>query len=322
MTTVTEPTSTESTVPTQPEGTEPTQPEAAAEPKISTEELLATFERTVREGIEAADDTTGTVPDAPLSRMRDAYKALKGAARTKGSVRVGEIMLEQMMAKSEPGLRAVSFIQQNVILQPTASDKGDKAPADPYEALVSQRAALELALRVSAATDLPEGVDASELNSRVEKITSDVTGDAITSYREWLSGDAETRGDEPTVPAELKAAFKIASGKAAKVKSGTRAASSTVTSSGTRGDIGAHIVEVLSAKPGVELTVAEINKTASSEYPEGLQSGAVAARLTSIAQGKSKLTGVSVDGVKALGQAGKLRATFTEEEAGEPTVAE
>lgn len=294
---------------TQPESTEGNQP---TEPKISTEELLATFERTVRDGIATADDTTGEVPLAPLSAMRDAYKALKGAARTKGSVRVGEIMLEQMMAKSEPGLRAVSFIQQNVILQPQTSGGSDKAPADPYAALVAQRVAISLASDLFASQPLPDGVDADELASRVSKRLDEVLGGDWNDEPNIAAVfEGVTPGDG--TPAEVAAAFKIVQGKSAKIKSGSRATSATVTASGNRGDIGKHIVEVLSAKPYVALTVAEINKEASSEYPEGLTSGAVAARLAKVAAGKSKLPTdgtVTVIG-KAVGNGdGKLRASF------------
>lgn len=190
-------------------------------------------------------------------------------------------------------------------------------PVDPTELFVERYTAVQLALQVLFNT-APDGV-AEDWNERSDKMQDNLQDD-LTTYLGWLGTAADERGDEPTVSPVVKAAMKIAQGKAAPKSKGGRSTSTSVASTftGERGDILDHIQHAFQVGGGLigeeegspvpvggRLTVAQIQKIESKTYAgRDPSAGALSSRLF---KGKwdESATGIRPD--QSVSPAGAIR---------------
>lgn len=262
------------------------QPAVEAEKKEEKAIDLSAFEAAVAAGVAEMDASTGTVPDGLLSEITKEYRQLDGAkAKNAAKKKVNQLMRDSMAAKDLDTARAYLNISEDALVAGGGSS-APKEPADPTEAFVQRKVTLDLARSL---VTVPEGV-AEDHEERSTKLYNE-SYDAAQSYLAWVTGDEETRGDEPEVSAFVKNAVKLSLGKAAKAGSARSGSSFT----GERGDIGKHILNAFADKePGTFMTVAEIRATKSTGagYDDRLPSaGAISARLFP-ESGKFTLEGV------------------------------
>ena len=280
-----------------PEGTTPAAPTEGADgapegttPAAPTVDHYAAAIVALDHVVETADMEAAAPSDTALETLVAAYRALKRPDREKLIKLVGERMMASMSLDDQLATMKV-YAQINAALTAVTSS-ATAAPVDPYAAPVLTWSAVALSARALLSLPLGDGIDAETLSTKINTVIESVTDDMITSYAAWLATDgADDRPDAPTVPDALVSAFAIATGTAAAKKPRRSTGNGgTVTASGSRGDIGRHMIEVLSANPGNWMTTAEINAAPSSEYPAGLKSGAVGARCAAIAKGTSEVT--------------------------------
>jgi hypothetical protein len=266
-----------------PEGTVPESPEVAAQAVADIPVDLTAFNAAVEVALGEADTTTGEVPEASIAKVNETYRPLEGA-KGKGAARKA---LEEAMLVAVQALDAVKARSYSDLRNGLAAGGGSstpKAPADPKAAFIQRLATVQIALGL-VRSDLPEGADATEVQTEVDKIVAE-TADSVAAFQTWAKSEAEDKGDAPETSPVVRAAFKMASGKGS---GGTRA-----TSTGPRGDIGKHIQAAFTDKEvGTFLTVAEIVKAKSPEYPDSPPSaGAVSARLFPSSGGKTTVEGI------------------------------
>lgn len=262
----------EATVETEPATTET--PDEA--PKAEVEVDLTEFNAAVEAAVGEADETTGQIPAAPLAKVTEAYRALDGIkAKNKAKARVNELLSDAMNSGNLAGARSYFQISEEALVAGGGSKStAERTPTDPTEAFTQRVATLNLGYAL-ATQNVPEGVKADWNDTATGMVNDNFT--AAQGYLNWLDADEETRGDEPEVPAFVKAAVKLSQGKAARAGSGGTRTPFT----GTRRDIGKHIVEVFESKePGTFLKISEIREVGTSEYKSGEASaGAISARL-------------------------------------------
>jgi len=260
----------ESTTPeAQAESTTPeAQAESTTETSTETPIDLTAFKGAVEQVLPEADDSTGVLPEAAVSTVNEQYRALDGQ-KPKNAART---WLEEQMLEAVGKLDAVlarSYSQLKAGLSAGGGSKAEKAPADPTAAYVQRQATLALASQI-VARQRPEGDGVDEKVS--ELVTT--SQEQVEAYQTWLDNEDEDKGDAPDVSPVVRAAFKAASGK------GTGGGSKGV-HSGPRGDIAKHVSSAFAdQESGAFLTIAEIAKHQSPEYPSAPPSqGAVSARL-------------------------------------------
>jgi hypothetical protein len=244
--------------------------EAQAEPEID----LTAFNAAVEAAIEGHDNATGTVPEALVGPVTEAYRALPGTKAKNAAKKVVEEAMREGMASMNIGLaRAYMVISDNLTAGPAA--KAEKAPADPTEALVQRVAGLELA---RALVTVPEGV-ADDWEARVADLVASSRAQA-DSFVAFLADEAEDKTEPEGVPGWVKAAVKLSQGKAAKV-GGSAGGGTRSTYEGERRDIGKHIAEAFeNVESGKFLSIAQIRAFKSNEYGDNPPSaGAISARL-------------------------------------------
>lgn len=264
------PTTEEGTVTTEPT----TSPEAPAE-GTTTEAAeapinLDAFIASVNENLTEADTETGAMPEAAIAKVNEQYRALDGQ-KPKNAARnyLDEQMMKAVGELNAPLARSYSDLKVN--LSAGGGSSTPKAPADPVAAFVQRLATLSLAVQIVNG-QRPE--TERDIDAEVEKLVSE-SADSVTAYQTWLDNEAEDKGDAPEVSRVVSAAFKAAQGK------GTGGGGSRAASTGPRGDIGKHIASAFAeVESGTFLTVAEIAKHKSADYPDAPPSqGAVSARL-------------------------------------------
>ena len=264
-------TESEATVETTPEVPAEQAPEVPAEKPAPVAEVdLTGFTSKVDEAVAGRDETTGEVPEALIAAAQTEYRAIDGVKGKNAAKKlVEERMREAMNARDISSARAYMLVSDNLTAGASGS-KAEKVPADPKEAFVQRFNALSLALAL-VAQDRPEGIE----DERLDVNSLIPAAQALQAYE---ASEAEDKGDAPEASAVVKAAVKLAIGKAARVGA-TRQAS---TFTGERRDIGQHIREAFeSVEPGTFLTVAEIRKFESSQYQAAspASAGAISARL-------------------------------------------
>jgi hypothetical protein len=268
--------------------TDGTTTETAPKP-AATEADLTAFKEAVQKALPDRDETTGELPVASIEPVQAEYRKIEGV-KGKNAARklLDDAVIEAMNALD------MSLARANMILRDSmsaGSGKSESKPVDPTEAFVQRVAGLRLADRI-AEQAVPEGV-AEDWATKAAALVEE-SADAVNTYTAWLNSTAEDKGDEPEVPAIVKAAVKLAQGKTAKV--GTSGRTGGGSASGERHDIGKHIEEAFAdVAPDTFLTVAEIRNHKSTEYGDNPPSaGAISARLFP-SSGKCTIEGITPD---------------------------
>lgn len=231
-------------------------------------------------GEDGFDPETGTVPEVGIEKVKSAYRDLSGAkAKNAAKERITELLRDAITEKDMVKGYAVMTLGDAVKNAGSGGkgSGGDRKPADPKLAFVERLAALHLAYAL-VREDVPEGVERDEVYGLVDTKVEELS-DAADALFTWVKADPESRGDEPEADAIVKAAVKLAQGKAAKAKSTV----SRTSSDKPRRDVRKHINQVFADKAaGTVLKVAEIAKAKTDEYPDGdCSPGAVTAALKS-----------------------------------------
>lgn len=262
--------------------TEAPAPTTTDEPKVDT---FATFTTALDAALTTASAEDG-VSDTVAAPVVEAYRALKGKARDKAAAHVADLMNAKIGAGDIPALGHIAALQQ-AYTAPTAKAPAEKAPVDPTEAFLAKITPLIAAVRLI--TDAaPEGVTVADLDL-------DTPAEALVeAVKAWMADEAE---DKAPLTGDAAVAFKITQGKAP----GTKKASSTRAPGAPRGNVDAHIQAVLDAAPdGATLTVADIVREGSDEYPAGTASQGA------ISNGVKRLGTKEGSGYVALGGPSKL----------------
>ena len=241
---------------------------------------ISAFTSAVEAAVEEADESTGTVPEATVGKVREAYQALDGvkpknAAKTHLQDLLKKYLTDLQVTKS----RAIMQLTEEAAVAGKSSS-ATKAPVDPTEAYVNGLAVLTLALYL-AQSNVPEGVDK-------EAAVASATEKANGAFAEAQTVAASE--DHKTDNALISAALRVATSKAKK-SSGPRV------TSGERRDLGLHISEAFAAvEPGTFLTVAEIRKFESTGYGSDHPSaGAITNRLKPKSGAATTVEGITVE---------------------------
>lgn len=262
--------------------------EAAAE-AAEHEATVEAFKAAADAAVAEADSETGTVTEANLDKVSNAYREVTGGIKYKNQAKahVAEEMKNALTSGPDGYSKAAAYNEVNeAILTATAKAKASpkpKAPSiSPAQAYAERVAVVAEALRLLE-ENAPEEADGWE--------GVDVEVDASALYA-FDTDDSEDKGEAPESTPLAKAAVKVALGKAA----GTRprsGGSTGSTYSGPRRDVGAHILHAFEGvESGTFLTVAEIRAVKSPEYGDDAPSaGAISARLFP-KSGKVTLAGV------------------------------
>lgn len=289
--------------------TEETAPAAEATP-AETPIDLTDFTAAVEAAVEEADTTTGTVPEASIAKVSAEYRKLEGLkAKNAAKKLVADGMKDAMNGDSLPRARSYMNLQEKALVAASGGGGGStRQPADPTEAFVQRVATLNLASTI-AQSNVPDGI-AENWGERVGTLVTEST-EAATSYLQWLTGDEDSRGEEPEVSQVVKNAAKLAQGKAA--KAGGRAGGAGTPFTGERRDIAKHIVEAFENEPeGKFLRVSEIRKFRSNEYGDNLPSaGAISIRLFPN-KGESSMTKLGIKPDTQDGKKGAVKVAASE----------
>ena len=278
----------EATEATEAQTAEATEPQPTPEPEIDLTNFISAAQAAVAE----ADGSTGSVPEAEVAKVNDAYRALDGLkAKNKARSWIEEQMIEAINDAKNIQL-ARSFVELKNGLSAGSSSRTERTPADPTAAFVQRVAAVQLAAQL-VSQKVPEGV--SEDWSQQVAALMDEVAPQVEEYRKYVESDDED-AEQPDVSPVVRQAFKFSAGKS----SGTR----VVSYSGPRRDTEKHIVQVFeNLEPGTFLTVNEIAKAKSTEYgDDNPSSGAVSQRL--FPKGKPPYND---NGIQALAEEGKSR---------------
>lgn len=274
--------------------TETVAPEASTAPTAAPSEVtpvdLTAFKQAAEKAVAEKDTSTGQVPLAAVEPVLKEYRAIDGI---KGKNAAKAWLQDQMKKAMDPEVLDVQTARAFLELTTAMTAGGSKStaertPSDPTEAFVQRVGGLRLALQL-ASENVPEGV-AEDWKDKA----STLVNESADAARKLLAFDGE--GEAPEVSAFVKAAVKLAQGKAAKVggrSGGTRSASYT----GERRNIAKHIQAAFEdKKSGDFLTVAQIRAHKSEEYGDDLPSaGAISIRLFPKNGGKCSVEGVIPD---------------------------
>lgn len=247
-------------------------------------EDLTTFNAKVAEAVEAADKSTGTVAEAPLAEVVKAYRELgaKGKREAKKAVQEGmrEAVNEQNIIKAK------SFMVLGEALDNAAASKSatkERVQVDPTEGFAARAVALRLANEIFTGT-VPDGV-AETWKEKANELYSTAKGQ-VQAYSDYLAAKASAaEGVEVAEPEGIedavKAAFRIAQGKASGAAKVRSAAGPRPAFDGPKRDIRKHLAEAFADKEvDAFMTVAEIKSFKSAEYGDDEpSSGAISSRL-------------------------------------------
>jgi hypothetical protein len=261
------------------------------------EAAIQPFKDAANAASEERDESTGVVPDASVEAVNKAYAALDGAKLKNAAKRfLNEAMKDAM--NDMDVVKARSFMELNEKLK-AGGTKAKKAaaprvPADPTEAFVERLATLTVAYQL-AYEAVPEGVT-EDWQEKLQAAVDGVDADQTVAYRDWLTSEAEDKGDAPDVPFLIQAAVKLSLGRSAKPGKARKATSSGAVYDGPRRDIAKHIQEAFAdSDSGTFKLISEIRKFKSSEYPdEHPSAGAISARLFP-KSGKCTVEGITPD---------------------------
>lgn len=249
--------------------------EAEAEEVID----LTEFEAAVAEALESADEATGTVPEANVAKVREAYQALPGI-KPKNAAKLA--LSDGMKAALNEGQIAPARAYMALTEEAAVAGKST-APAkqvDPAEAFRARVAAITLA-GFLVSQDVPEGVS-EDVVAEGQTLASELFAEAVAVFK----GEEGAETESAIVRSAVKAA-------ASKVRKGT----GRVARSGERRDLGAHITEAFAAvEPGTFLSVADIRRHESSVYGDDRPSaGAISNRLRPKSGAATTIEGIEVE---------------------------
>ena len=272
------------------EGTEGTQPEAAestegtkGEAKVEkAEPNLDAFKAAAEAGLEEMDTDTGTLPLAATDRVGTEYRKLDGQKAKNLAKAWVEDSIREAIAGDNPSMqRARAYVEIRDALAASTASKSTapKEPVDPAVGYANRLASLALAQRI-VSNEVPDGVDADKAQEQASELVTSLT-DQVEQYRNWKNSDAEDKGDEPQVSPVVKAAFKLATGKATGSSRASSGGGGGNSYDGPKGDVAKHIAEYMSDKPvGHFAKISEIAKFKSEEYGDRFPSqGAITASL-------------------------------------------
>lgn len=286
---------------------EPAEPAEKVKEGPTEEEITAAVDEvtnlidSIMVGNPDRDAATGTLSDALVEQVRLAFGKLPGG-NTKASARprvrayVDGKLAEAMNEGDMPAARSFYALQQEALVA-RGGDRSLTKVTDPTEMLVHQLTALWLAPYLAV---VPEGV-AEDWSEQVDALGRELV-EPTQQYRVWLDANEDERGEEPEVHEVIRAAGRIARGKAARITraksgSGGGEASGAVRAAytGTKRNVARHILQAFEGRPvGTVMSVGEIAKFKSDEYGDDkVSQGAVSARIW--AEG-----GCTVDGIEAV----------------------
>ncbi len=278
---------------------------------------------TVEGGILVSDErdpSTGIISDALKAQIKDEYIKLpagqgKDSARARVKDWANSLVEASIMSLEKERARTFFTVHAECLNAKGANAGGGitQKQVDPVEEHLERVVSLYLApyLLADPEAGLPDDFS-DRVNTRVEELT-----EKVTVYKAWLHGDAETRGDEPEVPAEVKAAGRVATGKTNRSGGGRpRKAAGDGTQkasySGPQRNVAAHVTEFFGGEVGKTALLGAIAKFDSAEYGNGADhpsGGAVTARIwPSDGQGGYKPS--SIPGVEQCMLDGKKAARW------------
>ena len=273
-----------------PKNTEPTVEATPDETPVESTEAPATVEETpidisaftgaVVTALSEADESTGTLPEASVAKVREAYQALDGVKpKNAAKAHLQDELKESLVKLDVVKSRAIMQLTEEAAVAGKSSTPAKVV--DPTEQFVNGLAVLTLALYL-AQGNVPEGVDK---DAAVASATTRAN-EAFAEAQEVAASE-----DHKTENALISAALKVATTKARKA-SGPRAASD-----GPRRDLGAHISEAFAAADeGAFLTVAQIRKFESTGYGSDHPSaGAITNRLQPKSGNPTTIPGITVE---------------------------
>lgn len=247
--------------------------EQKAAKEAEHEAALKVFTDAVEAAVDNADETTGTVDEAALQAVSEAYRGLSGGIKYKNLAKsyVDEAIKSSIPTKQY--IRATSYNEVSEKLRTVKSETKPKVTVDPRIAYGERIAALELAKELLE-EDAPEEVEGYEVPS------VEVAYRELVEYRNWTKQDADSRGEAPELGSIATAANKLIEGKAVG-KARTRSGGVRPAFTGVRRNVAVHIENAFEGiESGKFLTVSEIVNTRSEEYGDDApSSGAVSARL-------------------------------------------
>lgn len=271
------------------QGTATPAPQEPAEAKAAETVDLGPWNEAVAQALETADKTTGTVPEANVSAVVAAYRALSTKGRAEAKKAVQGHLRTQVQDRQIAKAQAVMALS-DAMTEGTASKttREHREPVDPTKAFVDRAVMLALARTIFTGT-VPQGVKDDWKDQANKEVTN--LQPQVEVYAEYLKARAEHtgEGDGPEEPEGVspvvKGAFKLAQGKSAglpKVRVANEGGSKAPFEGPTR-SIVKHIQEAFEDLPsGAFLKVNEIRKHRSREYGDDLpSSGAVSSRLKS-----------------------------------------
>lgn len=265
----------------------------------SAEEIETAFNAFMTLADEASarrDVASGDPTEVDVASVVEAYKKLPG---TSVKTRARNTLAERMNAALGERLdasEARSYMQLGLAVKSAGSPRETvaKAPVDPTEAFVAQLAAMFLAPNL---IKVPDGIEPDYAQRAMALVQAAEVPDQVALYKSWLDAkqawdvaDEATRGDapaEPEVSDLIKAAARIARGRAGSAPRAARTASTStrvasgIGYSGPTRNVLEHMRQAFDGKPiGTFLKIGEIAGFSSTEYgSDHPSSGAVTARL-------------------------------------------
>lgn len=271
---------------------------AVAEAAAKEQELkasVAAFEQAIADVMvhEDRDASNGTLPNALVETVTLAASKVTGAKNRRALL---DYLLHKMQEEMKAGptdhtafTRAATYMHLRTAVEGAAPPKPEifKTPVDPTQAFVGQIAAMILAPNL---VPVPEEVK-PDWTEKARQLAASLNEDTV-KYRTWLTTEASKpegeRAEAPKVNDVVLAAARLAVGRrspAGRKPGGTnapKAPKAPRSTSDERGDIAAHVLNAFEGKSvGTVLTIGEIVKTPSADYPAGRppSSGAISARL-------------------------------------------
>ena len=260
-----------------------------AQAPTKAEPDLTAFKAAVQAALDEGDETTGVLPEASKQGIAKAYRDLDGQKeKNAAKALLDEGVKQSIIGSNLPHAR--SYTEARDAVNEATAKKSEATPADPKAAYVTRLASLRLAESVLTSQVDTEKVNVDEAQKETGQLVDSLAED-VTKYQTWLDSEAEDKGDAPEVSAIVKAAFKLAAGKAS---GSVRKSGGTSVSSGERRDVGKHIEQAFAdVEPGTFLKISQIANFKSDEYGEDRPSqGAVSARLFPPSGGKCTVKGV------------------------------
>lgn len=238
------------------------------------------FTSAVETALSEADESTGTLPEASVGKVREAYQALDGIkGKNAAKAHLQDALKEALVKLDVVKSRAVMQLTEEAAVAGKSSTPAKVV--DPTEQYVNGLAVLTLALYLAQST-VPEGVDK-------EAAVASATEKANEAFAEAQTVAASE--DHKTDNALISAALKVATTKARK-SSGPRTGGT-----GERRDLGQHIEAAFGpVEPGTFLTVAQIRKFESEIYgTDHPSAGAITNRLRPKSGNATTIAGITVE---------------------------